>query len=168
MAVLRLSITARLHLFIAASFFAAFVLHLLAIPGWLHWLWPFWSGLVLLHWIHRHPELHLGILTGGALGLLLDALTGGPLGKYALGMACLARVAPALRQRMEFAAKFWQQAILMLLPLLALHGVCSAVNLFTGRPAAFFFGLPALIGAFLWPFMSARLEAMLHNFISSD
>ncbi len=164
MAAPHFSVTTQLRLFVAASFFVAFALHLLAIPDWLHWLWPFWSGLVLLHCIHRYPSMHFGVFTGGMLGLLLDMLVGGPLGKYALGMALLAQLALALRHRMEFATQFWQQAILILLPLLGLHGICSAVNLLTERPAGFFFGLPALAGALLWPLMSARLETLLLSF----
>ena len=158
MALLRLSSTRRLHVLVAASFGAAFMLHLLVIPSWLHWLWPSWSSLVLLHWLYRRPDLGFGIVTGGLFGLLLDALSGGLLGRYALGMALMARLALALRQRLEFALHVWQQCVLMLLPLLGLHGVYSAINLLSGRPADFFFGLPAVVGACLWPPLSALLE----------
>ncbi len=78
--------------------------------GWLGGFFqPDWVALVLIFWCFWEPE-RVGPATGWCAGLLLDLLTGGLLGRYALGKTLVGFVANKVSLRLRV-YPLWQQCV---------------------------------------------------------
>lgn len=77
---------------IVLSFVVAFMLTAAPLPDWAVAWRPAWIAMVLVYWCMALPE-RVGVLSGWAIGLVLDVLNGSILGQHALGLAFVAFVA---------------------------------------------------------------------------
>ena len=133
---------------IVASFAAALLANFLPWPDLA--LAPDFVALVLAFWCVRQPRL-VGLATGWALGLLVDAGNGVLLGQHALAYSVLAFCAIALSRRILW-FDTWGQMLHVLLLLEGAQLVALVVRLAAGAefPGLTLFVGP-LVGAALWP-----------------
>jgi rod shape-determining protein MreD len=136
---------------IVASFACALLLNFLPWPDVT--LAPDFVALTLAFWCVRQPR-RVGLATGWALGLLVDAGNGVLLGQHALAYSALAFAAIALSRR-----TLWfdlpGQMLHVLLLMEGAQAVALAVRLATGAefPGWSLFAGPA-IATLLWPLLS--------------
>lgn len=133
---------------IVASFAAALLLDFLPWPDLA--LAPDFVALALAFWCVRQPR-RVGLATGWALGLLVDAGNGVLLGQHALAYSVLAFGAIALSRRILW-FDIWGQLLHVLLLLEGAQLVALGVRLAAGAefPGLTLFVGP-LAGAVLWP-----------------
>jgi rod shape-determining protein MreD len=136
---------------IVASFAAALLLDFLPWPDLA--LAPDFVALALAFWCVRQPRV-VGLGTGWALGLLVDAGNGVLLGQHALAYSVLAFCAIALSRRILW-FDTWGQLLHMLLLLEGTELVALGVRLAAGAefPGPTIFAGP-LVAAALWPAVS--------------
>jgi rod shape-determining protein MreD len=136
---------------IVASFAGALLLNFLPWPDLA--LAPDFVALVLTFWCVRQPRL-VGLATGWALGLLVDAGNGVLLGQHALAYSVLAFCAIALSRRILW-FDTWGQMLHVLLLLEGAQLVALGVRLAAGAefPGMAIFAGP-LAAAALWPAVS--------------
>jgi len=111
---------------------------------------PDFVALTLAFWCVHQPR-RIGLATGWALGLLVDAGNGVLLGQHALAYSVLAFAAIALSRRILW-FDAWGQTLHVLLLLEGAQVVALGVRLAAGDPFpgwTLFAG--PLIGALLWP-----------------
>ncbi|MGH8688640.1 MAG: rod shape-determining protein MreD [Burkholderiales bacterium] len=133
---------------LVASFVAALVLAFLPWPNLA--LAPDFVGLVLAFWCVRQPR-RVGLATGWALGLLVDAGNGVLLGQHALAYSVLAFGGIALSRRILW-FDLWGQMLHVVLLLEVAQAVSLGVRLAAGAefPGWSIFAGPA-ITVLLWP-----------------
>jgi len=133
---------------IVASFIGALLLEFMPWPDVM--LAPDFVALTLAFWCVRQPR-RVGLATGWALGLLVDAGNGVLLGQHALAYSVLAFAGIALSRRILW-FDLWGQMLHVLLLLEGAQGVALGVRLVTGAefPGWTLFAGPAL-AALLWP-----------------
>jgi len=153
---------------IAVTFAVALILMVVPLPEWLRPYRPQWVALTLIYWNIVLPH-RVGIGSGFAVGILLDALTGTLLGQHALGLSLVAFLAVQLAARIRNLPLLWQQS-LVVLALLLLEQLLMLwiVNIASGQPlpGLFHWVVPPLAGAMLWPWMLAMLHNVQHRFDS--
>jgi rod shape-determining protein MreD len=133
---------------IVASFAGALLLNFLPWPDLA--LAPDFVALVLAFWCVRQPRI-VGLATGWALGLLVDAGNGVLLGQHALAYSVLAFGAIGLSRRILW-FDTWGQMLHVLLLLEGAQLVALCVRLAAGAefPGLTLFAGP-LVAAALWP-----------------
>ena len=129
------------------------------VPIELGFLRPDWVALVLVYWIIALPH-RVGILTAWLAGIAMDVLLGSLIGQHALSYVLIAYVALSLYQRLRMFS-VWQQATV----LFVLLGVNQLVGFWIESIAGladwrFWYLLPALSGAFLWPWVFLLLRSL--------
>ena len=129
------------------------------VPIELGFLRPDWVALVLVYWIIALPH-RVGILTAWLAGIAMDVLLGSLIGQHALSYVLIAYVALSLYQRLRMFS-VWQQATV----LFVLLGVNQLVGFWIESIAGladwrFWYLLPALSGAFLWPWVFLMLRSL--------
>ncbi|MFT7221254.1 MAG: rod shape-determining protein MreD [Candidatus Azotimanducaceae bacterium] len=129
------------------------------IPGELGYLRPDWVAMVLVYWIIALPH-RVGILSAWVAGIVVDVLLGSLLGQHALAYVVIAYVAMNLYQRMRMFS-VWQQALIVF----AMLGLNQLINLWIDSIAglsdwSLWYLLPALSGAFLWPWAFLILRGL--------
>lgn len=134
--------------FIVGSIAAAFALNLLPwqdVRGM-----PDLLAITIAFWCVHQPR-RVGIGVAWTLGLIMDAAYGTLFGQYALAYAALAYGAHTLHRRI-LRFPLWQQALHILVLLLAAQGLMLAVRLVAGGtyPGAEYF-VGSVVGAALWP-----------------
>jgi len=133
-----------------ATLFVAFVLHALPVNDPLQGFVPDWVSLVLIYWSLALPG-RMSVGAAWAVGLLLDLVSFGLLGSYALTKAVLVYFSrrAALQVRTY---PLWQQAVVVLV-LLAVEMLLLVVIEFAVEQSLH--GLErwtaAVVGALLWP-----------------
>jgi rod shape-determining protein MreD len=133
---------------IVASFAAALLLDFLPWPDLA--LAPDFVALALAFWCVRQPRL-VGLATGWALGLVVDAGNGVLLGQHALAYSVLAFCAIALSRRILW-FDTWGQLLHVLLLLEGAQLVALGVRLAAGAEfPGFALFVGPLIAAALWP-----------------
>lgn len=150
---------------IATSFVIALLLNF--VPWTDLRLTPDFVALVLVFWCVHQPRL-VGLGIGWMLGLIIDAGNGVLLGQHALAYSLLAFLAISLSRRIRWFGLI-QQA-LHVAPLLAFAvAVTALVRLAAGAefPGWTIFVGP-LIGALLWPLVSAVLLAPQRRSVASE
>ncbi len=145
------------------SFGVALLLSVIPYPYWLAWGRPEWVGLVLIYWNIALPH-RVGGFSAVLVGLLLDGVTGGPVGQHALALVAVSYVCSLLFQRVRLYGTL-QQAILVMgllgVGLLVRHMLLAV----TGQaPVLWLSLLPALVSAVLWPWVMAVLRWMRRAF----
>jgi rod shape-determining protein MreD len=136
---------------IVASFVGALLLDFMPWPNVM--LAPDFVALTLAFWCVRQPR-RVGLGTGWALGLLVDAGNGVLLGQHALAYSVLAFAAIALSRRVLW-FDLWGQSLHVLLLLEGAQAVSLGVRLATGAdfPGWTLFAGPAL-ATLLWPLVT--------------
>ena len=129
------------------------------VPVELGFLRPDWVAMVLVYWIIALPH-RVGIPTAWLAGIAMDVLLGSLIGQHALSYVLIAYVALSLYQRLRMFS-VWQQATV----LFALLGLNQLVGFWIESIAglsdwSFWYLLPALSGAFLWPWVFLMLRSL--------
>ena len=149
--------------FIVASFLLAYVLTIVPLPPWLTYARPDWVALVLVYWCFALPE-RVGVGVGWLCGLLQDVLQSSLLGQHALAYALLAFLTLKLHQQVRV-FPLWQQALSVMLLLLAVRLLVLWSNSFVGRPLPVTsYWLGALTGAVLWRAVFFLMRELRHRF----
>lgn len=152
---------------IIVSFFLAMILALVTVPNNLPWefgfLRPDWVLLVLIYWVIALPH-RVGTFTAWVLGLVMDVLLGSLFGQHALVYLIVAYMAANLYQRLRMFA-VWQQSLVVF----ALIGLAHLMMYWTERLIgerewSWWLLLPAVMSAFVWPWMFLLLRAMRRFF----
>jgi rod shape-determining protein MreD len=136
------------------TIFAGMVLAVLRLPQFfpveLGFLRPDWVAMILVYWIIALPH-RAGISLAWLTGIAVDGLLGSPIGQHALSYVLIAYVAASLYQRVRMFS-VWQQSTI----LFALLGLNQVVGFWVESIVgptdwSFWYLLPAVSGAFLWP-----------------
>lgn len=143
----------------AGSLGLAILLALWPLPAAALWWRPAWVVLVLVYWAIVYPE-RVGVVSGFGVGLLMDGLSGSPLGQQALSMTLIAYVCQCLYQRLRMFT-VWQQVFLVL-GLVSLHQLIYywLHGLRGGSLPGLWFLLPALSSALCWPLLRRLLRRL--------
>lgn len=148
---------------ILLTFFVALVLAVLPLPQWLLWGRPEWLALVLVYWVIALPH-RVGLLTGLALGLVLDVAEGAVLGQNVFALAVVALLSLTLYQRLRVFS-LWQQAATVFVLIGINQVICQWVQSLEGSGAgSLVFLLPALSSALLWPVVFHSLRGLRRSF----
>lgn len=136
---------------IVASFVGALLLDFMPWPNMM--LAPDFVALTLAFWCVRQPR-RVGLGSGWALGLLVDAGNGVLLGQHALAYSVLAFAAIALSRRVLW-FDLWGQSLHVLLLLEGAQAVSLGVRLAAGAdfPGWTLFAGPAF-ATLLWPLVT--------------
>lgn len=122
------------------------------IPAELGFLRPDWVAMVVVYWSIALPH-RVGIFTAWLAGIVVDVLLGSLIGQHALSYVLIAYVSASLYQRLRMFS-VWQQAGIVFALLVANELVGFWIETTTGlRDWSFWYLLPALSGAFLWPWV---------------
>jgi len=149
---------------ILVSFFVAYVLAVLPMPLWLQWARPEWVALTMIYWAIALPH-RVGILTGLALGVGLDALEGAALGQNAFALVVVALLCLTLYQRLRVFS-LWQQAGTVFVLIGINQLVCQWVQNLDGVGArSLLFLLPAVSSALLWPLVLHLLRQVRRHYM---
>jgi rod shape-determining protein MreD len=149
---------------ILASFFVAYVLAVVPMPLWLQWARPEWVALTMIYWAIALPH-RVGILTGLALGVGLDALEGAALGQNAFALVVVALLCLTLYQRLRVFS-LWQQAGTVFVLIGINQLVCQWVQNLDGVGArSLLFLLPAVSSALLWPLVLHLLRQVRRHYM---
>lgn len=138
--------------FIPLTFFIAFYLAAVPLPGRFEIARPDWVSLLVVYWVLALPE-RFGILFSFAVGLLYDTLVGTPLGLYGAVYSGLAYALLLLHARLRM-YPLGQQALVIFL----IIGICHIVSAWLkGWVMSSVSGQlhmwPALTSAVLWPWV---------------
>lgn len=144
---------------IALSFLAAIVLTILPLPHWAIWLRPQWVFAVLLFWVLTSSEQY-GIATAWLVGILMDLVTGTPLGLQAFVFVALSYGVLRLRSIIEH-LPIWQQASTIGV-LVFLNGLLQGIGLsWMGHSAHIgLHTLSAITTTLTWPWISSALNQL--------
>jgi rod shape-determining protein MreD len=144
---------------ILLTIIVAMVVMLIPMSEGLRAVRPEWLLLTLMYWALALPY-RMGVGYAWFVGLLMDVLTGGPLGvlafSYALVIYLVLHFHLQLRQ-----FPVWQQA-LSLMSLVLLVQLISV--LMTSKQAGLHIWLPAITSTLLWPIFYIFLLGILRSF----
>ncbi len=148
---------------ISITFIVALVLTVLPLPEWAQPFRPQWYTLALIYWCVALPQ-RVGVGTGWFLGLIVDVLTGSPLGQHPLSLSLIAFLCVKLHLRIRV-FPLWQQS-LTVLTLLALEQLLSLwIRGATGYPTPpLLYWAPALVSMLLWPWVFIILRDIRRRF----
>jgi len=133
-----------------ATTVVALLLALCPLPLWLQPARPDWLALLVIYWIRRLPH-GFGIGWAWLIGLLMDGLEGGVLGRHAFALAVLAYAALLLRRRMLLYTLPQQMALVCALCAMHLILVYWVQSLMGHPTPSLVFLMGSLTAAFLWP-----------------
>lgn len=137
----------------------AMLLMLVPLPDSLRFARPEWVLMTLIYWAMALPQ-RVGVGYAWSVGLLMDALMGGPLGveafSYAFVVYLILRFHLQLRQY-----PLWQQA-LSIMTLVLVVNIPAVVM--TSNFANWDAWLPAVTTTVLWPIVYAFLRAVRRTF----
>ena len=130
-----------------------------SVPVELGYLRPDWVAMVLVYWVIALPH-RVGIPTAWLAGIAADVLLGSLLGQHALSYVVVAYITASLYQRLRMFS-VWQQATI----LFALLGLNQLIGFWIESIAgladwSLWYLLPALSGAFLWPWVFLMLRSI--------
>lgn len=139
-----------LPLSFGVSVVAALLLCLYPLPMWLLPARPDWLALLVVYWIRRLPH-GFGVGWAWLIGLLMDGLEGGVLGRHAFALAVVAYAGLLLRRRMLLYSL--PQQVALVCALCAMHQILLywVQNLTGHAPPSLVFLMGSLTSAFLWP-----------------
>ncbi len=144
-------------------FLIALVLTVMPLPDWTRDFRPQWVTLMLIYWCMALPQ-RVGVGTAWTLGVFEDVLTGTLLGQHALGLSVTAFLTLRLHQRIRI-FPLWQQSLSVFVLLLVEHLLSLWVIGATGQPTpSLWYWMPALVGAFLWPWFYIVLRDVRRRF----
>jgi rod shape-determining protein MreD len=123
---------------------------------------PDWVLLVLIYWLLAFPY-KWGVTSSWMVGLLMDVLTGRPLGQYALVYALLSYVCLKFYKRVRH-FPLMQQGLFIFACLLLAHTLAFCIESIH-NPSRFqwAFLLPVISGTLIWPFIGLVLRGINLN-----
>ena len=136
--------------YVALTLLAALLLNLMPLTGWLLVLRPDFVALTLLYWGIHHPR-KIGFLPAWLLGLAMDVADGSLFGQHALAYSAMMFGAIALHRRVAMFGVRHQMlhvVVILLLMQLIVLGVRLAAG---GEYPGWWYFVPSLVGAILWP-----------------
>ena len=146
--------------YVAITLLAALMLNLLPLTGWILSLRPDFVALALLYWAIHQPR-KVGFLPAWLLGLAMDVADGSLFGQHALAYSAMMFAGIALHRRVSMFGLRHQMlhvfAILLVMQVIVL-GVRQAAG---GELPGWWFFLPSLTGALLWPLTHVVFTAPL-------
>ena len=149
-------------LYIAVSLFAAMMANLLPLTGWVLAIRPDFVALALLYWGIHQPR-KIGFFPAWLLGLAMDVADGSLFGQHALAYTVMMFAGIALHRRVSMFDMRHQIAhvlpILLIMQLIVL-GVRQAAG---GQFPGWWYFLPSLTGALLWPATDLLLKLPLRQ-----
>lgn len=153
--------------YVALTLFAALLLEMTPLPGWIAWAWPDFVALVLVYWGVHQPH-RIGLLPAWGMGLLMDVADGALLGQHAFAYGVLMYGAIFLSRRIRMFPPRLQAAHVTIL-LLAERCLQLLVRLVGGEgfPGFAFFGA-SLTAAALWPLLAVLVKMPLRARGSQD
>ncbi len=130
-----------------------------SVPPQLSFLRPDWVVMILVYWLIALPH-RVGIVSAWITGIAMDVLLGSLLGQHALTYVVIAYIALNLYQRLRMFT-VWQQA-LVLFALLGLNQLIGfwVENIASDADWSMWYLMPALSGAFLWPWVFLFLRSL--------
>ena len=144
-------------LVILATLLLALALAVVPLPSAAEIYRPDWLLIILIYWIIALPD-KIGLGIAWFLGLVLDALFTSPLGLHALSVLVVCFIAQQIYSRLRM-FPFWQQALVILLLLLAYRLILLWLRSFiTTYEVAWHYWLPCLVGAIIWPWVFVILR----------
>lgn len=149
---------------ISLTVLASFLLAVYPIDPPYNWFRPEWTAMVVIFWCITLPE-RVGVVFAFLVGLLLDGITGVPLGQNALSLAILAYICQGLYMRMRNFALPQQAA--MIFVLVGLHMLVGYwVQSLTSYPARHLYFLAAAFSsALVWPLFSGVMRYVYRLFL---
>lgn len=149
----------RRRLPVILALLGALALSVQPLPDWLAPFRPPWVALVLFYWCMNLPRDFALTVAFGA-GLLLDVLSGAPLGQHALALVIAAYLPLKLYLRLAV-FPVWQLTLAVVVYLVVYQFVlfwCSGV-VGTAGPLQFYWA-PLVSAAVVWPLILAALDTM--------
>lgn len=146
--------------YIALTLFVALMLNLLPLTGWVLALRPDFVAVALLYWAIHQPR-KIGFLAAWLLGLAIDVADGSLFGQHALAYSAMMFAGIALHRRVSM-FELRHQVLHVVVILALMQFIVLAVRLVAGGelPGWWFF-LPSLTGALLWPVIHIVFTAPL-------
>src|SRR3989441_3773562 len=143
--------------FVVLTLFLGLMGNTVPLSGIAQALEPDFLALVLLYWCIREPRL-IGVGIAWCLGLLMDVADATLFGQHALAYAVLAYAAEYFRRRvLRFPP--WQQAAQVAVLLLLCAALVLLIRIVGGATMPrWTYAVPPLLGALLWPLVSAVLQ----------
>ena len=148
---------------ILVCFAIALLLHSLPLPDTLALGRPQWVALILIYWVMALPH-RVGVLSGWAMGLLIDVQQGALLGLNALTLALVAYCTLLMYKRLRMYTAMQQSLVVFVLIGLAQilqHWLQSWVGIVT---TSLIYLLPSLVSAMLWPWLFLLLREIRQRF----
>lgn len=136
--------------YVALTLLAALLLNLMPLTGWLLVLRPDFVALTLLYWGIHQPR-KIGFLPAWLLGLAMDVADASLFGQHALAYSVMMFGAIALHRRVAMFGVRHQMlhvVVILLLMQLIVLGVRLAAG---GEYPGWWYFVPSLVGALLWP-----------------
>ena len=148
---------------IAVTLVMALTLTILPLPVVLEPHRPEWAMLAILYWSLALPA-RVGVGVAWLAGLVQDILQATSLGSHALAFALVAYLTLHLYQRMR-SVPVWQQALTVLVVLLAARGVLFVTRGLSDNPGVDWrFWMPALTSTLFWPPVFVLLRFLRRSF----
>ena len=154
--------------FIYFSILIGMVLSIIQFPGGLPpeigYVRPDWVAMALIYWVIAAPD-RFGPFTAWIVGIIMGVLPGGLIGQLALTYLVVTYIAASLYQRLRMFS-VWQQAVVVFF-ILGLSQVFGFwIESITGFTEwSFWYLLPAVTGALLWPFAFLLLRYFRRRFV---
>lgn len=135
---------------ILLSFLLSLMLSILPLPGVLLTLNPSWCLLTVLFWVYAHPKkVNVGL--AGGVGLLLDSLTGSPLGLHVCAFVIVVFLFDLFYRRFHMFHILQQSLMIGILMLIYWVIVFIIGYLFTNMVLAASELLSVITSVFCWP-----------------
>lgn len=148
---------------IAITFFFAFYMAAVPLPGQFEIARPDWVGMLIIYWALIIPE-RFGILISFAIGLLYDTLVGTTLGVYGLVFSFLAYLILLFHDRIRL-YPLGQQALVVFLILGITHILGQWVKGWLSISISGELHIwPALSSAIMWPWVYGLISALKIKF----
>ncbi|MGB1236791.1 MAG: rod shape-determining protein MreD [Pseudomonadales bacterium] len=145
------------------TFILAFALSELPLPSLLEWWRPEWVAMLVIYWIMALPQ-RFGVGSAWLMGLMLDVLNGSVLGIHAVALTIVGFITLLFHKRIRM-YPLWQQALVVLLLIGLNQSIFYWFQAITGTVAdSFHFLIPALMSAFLWPWVFVLLRSVRRTF----
>lgn len=137
-------------LLLALTALIGIVASMIPLPYWLAVLRPAFVVLVVLYWSTMAPQAG-GIALGFCCGLILDVLSGAPLGEHALALALVSYLAIKLHLLVR-AKPLFEQSLFVFAALMVYETMLWLIDGWSGHPLTTpLRWLHALTGGLLWP-----------------
>lgn len=150
-------------LIVFGTLIVGFILSQMPLPSMVVWWRPEWVAMIVIYWVMALPH-RFGIGMAWMSGLALDVLKGSLLGMNALSLTVVAFITLVLHQRLRM-FPLWQQAMMVLVLVGINQLIFHWIQSFAGTTGdSLVFLLPALVSAFLWPWVFVILRGIRRTF----